>query len=175
MSNRDLRGDLRAEEHLRRVAVFYLAAMVLVLVLSGCGRGSSKAPDSTTAIDSIPIRKTVPKPDSALVALGNEPFWNVRVTSRGIVYKDPEHQDGYQFPPVAPIEEGETKVYRTRRDVPAGDTGPRTLELRIRPGTCSDGMSDRQYSLTAELEIGDQKHAGCAWVEPVAGAAAPSR
>ena len=45
--------------------------------------------------------------DSVFVALGNEPFWNVRVTAREILYRDPEHQDGYRFPPVNAFIEGD--------------------------------------------------------------------
>jgi uncharacterized membrane protein len=104
-----------------------------------------------------------------LVALGNEPFWGVRVTAHEILYRDPEHQDGYRFPPATPIEEGDTRIFRTRRDIPATQPGPRALELRIRPGTCSDGMSDRQYSLIAQLKIGEETHTGCAWSEPDTG------
>ena len=141
-----------------------LAAIIALGVLSGCSPGASRAPGGTTTSDSTAARAA--KPDSALVALGNEPFWNVRVTSREILYRDPEHQDGYHFPTVAPVEEGDARVYRTRRDIPAGDPGPRTLELRIRRGTCSDGMSDRQYPMSAALKIGDVAHTGCAWVQP---------
>ena len=102
------------------------------------------------------------------MALGNEPFWNVRVTSREILYRDPEHQDGYHFPSVAAVVEGDARVYRARRGIPADDPGPRTLELRIRPGTCSDGMSDRQYPMAAELEIAGRTLTGCAWFQPAA-------
>ena len=141
----------------------WTAALSALAVLSGCGGSASKAPGSTTTADSTAPRAATP--DSALVALGNEPFWNVRVTAREILYRDPEHQDGYHFRPVYPVEEGDARVYRTERDVPAGDPGPRTLELRIRRGTCSDGMSDRQYPMMAALKIGDVAHTGCAWIQ----------
>ena len=145
---------------LRSVACILLFALA---VLSGCGPSASKAPDGTTTADSTAARPA--QPDSALVALGNEPFWNVRVTSREILYRDPEHQDGYHFPWVAPVEEGDARVYRTHRNIPADDPGPRTLELRIRRGTCSDGMSDRTYPMTAALKIGDVAYTGCAWIQ----------
>jgi len=103
------------------------------------------------------------------VALGNEPFWGVRVTAQEILYRDPEHQDGYRFPPAAAIDEGGTRVFRTRRDIPASQPGPRTLELRVRRGTCSDGMSDRRYTLIAQLKIGEETYTGCAWSEPDTG------
>ncbi len=144
------------------------APLIAVALLSGCGHRTSKAPDGASTVDSTAARDPAgaTKPDSALVALGNEPFWNVRITSREILYRDPEHQDGYRFPPVAPVEEGDARVYRARRDILADDPGPRTLELRIRQGACSDGMSDRQYPMTAALKIGDRTLTGCAWYRP---------
>jgi uncharacterized membrane protein len=144
------------------------AQVISLAALSGCGHGGSKAPGGTTTVDSVAAREPAgtTNADSALVALGNEPFWNVRVTSREILYRDPEHQDGYRFPSVAPVEEGDARVYRTRRDIRVGDLRPHTLELRIRQGTCSDGMSDRQYPMTAELRIGDGTLTGCAWYQP---------
>jgi uncharacterized membrane protein len=151
------------------------AQLIAVVLLSGCGRSTSRAPDAATTVDSTAARDPVgaTKPDSALVALGNEPFWSVRLTSREILYRDPEHQDGYRFPSVDPVAEGDARVYRTRRDIPADDPGPRTLELRIRRGTCSDGMSDRQYPMTAELKMGNQTYTGCAWYQPDAPPKAP--
>lgn len=150
------------------------APLITLAMLSGCGRNGSRAPGNSTAVDSMAAREPAgaTKADSALVALGNEPFWNVRVTSRDIVYRDPEHPDGYRFPSVTPVEEGDARVYRTRRDIPADVPGPRTLELRIRHGTCSDGMSDRTYPMTAALEIGDRTLTGCAWYQPDARPAA---
>jgi uncharacterized membrane protein len=144
------------------------APLIVVALLSGCGHRTPRAPDGTSTVDSTAGRDSarVSKPDSALVALGNEPFWNVRITSSEILYRDPEHQDGYRFPSVIPVEEGDARVYRTRREIPADDPGPRTLELGIRQGMCSDGMSDRQYPMTAALKIGDKTLTGCAWYRP---------
>ena len=141
----------------------WLAALIALAVLSGCGGSTSKAPGGKASADSTAARAATT--DSALVALGNEPFWNVRVTAREILYRDPEHQNGYHFRPVYPVEEGDARVYRTQRDIPTNDSGPRTLELRIRRGTCSDGMSDRQYPMMAALKIGDLVHTGCAWIQ----------
>ena len=150
-------------------------AMIALIVLSGCGqRTPPESRTSTTAkVDSAaaPDAPGSPRMDSVLVALGNEPFWGVRVTAYEILYRDPEHQDGYRFPPATAIEEGGTRIFRSRRDIPASQPGPRTLELRIRPGACSDGMSDRRYSLVALLKIGEETYNGCAWSEPDTGRA----
>ena len=152
--------------------VVYVLAIVS-LIAPGCGRRTP--PESRTSVTTSDSAHAPgePQTDSALVALGNEPFWNVRVTSDEILYRDPEHQEGYRFPPVAAVEEGGARVFSTRRDIPAGAPGPRVLELRIRQGTCSDGMSDRQYPMTAELRIHDQTYTGCAWYQPEPRPAAP--
>jgi uncharacterized membrane protein len=148
--------------------------MIALLALGGCGkRTPPESRDRTAAADSTAAR--VPKAaapiDSVIVALGNEPFWNVRVTPAEILYRDPEHQDGSRFPPVAAIQEGAARIYRTKRDLPAGDPGPRILELRIRWGPCSDGMSDRQYSMSASLKLDDVMLSGCAMFQPDTGQA----
>ena len=67
--------------------------------------------------------------------------------------------------------DGNALLYRTQRDIPTADPGPRTLELRVRPGKCSDGMSDRQFPMTAVLELGDATRTGCAWYQLVSRAA----
>jgi uncharacterized membrane protein len=147
-----------------------MIAMIALIALGGCGQQTppESRTDTTRAPDDSahgPGTSGAPQNDSVLVALGNEPFWNVRVTAREILYRDPEHQDGYRFQPVAVVEEGGARVFRTRRNIPAGDPGPRTLELRIRQGACSDGMSDNRYSMIALLKIGEDTLSGCARTE----------
>ena len=141
-----------------------VVATIALLALTGCGQRTSHESRSGAPTGSA-TSTPAPQADSVIVALGNEPFWNVRVTANEILYRDPEHQEGYRFPPVAAVEEGDVRVYRTRRDIPAGDVGPPILELRIRQGSCSDGMSDRKYSMTALLKIGEETRTGCAYRE----------
>ena len=151
----------------------YVVAMVVLMALLGCNQRTPRESRSTPtgSADSVPATGAPggPQAESVIVALGNEPFWNVRVTAREILYRDPEHQDGYRFPRVAAVEEGDARVFRTRRELPAGEAGPRTLELRIRRGACSDGMSDREYSMSSQLKIGEKTHTGCAYTESAAG------
>ena len=133
-------------------------ALVAILALSGCGQRTP--PESRSGTPSAPAHAP---PDSEIVALGNEPFWNVRVTAKEIVYRDPEYQEGCRFPRVASVEEGGARVFRTRRDIPAGKPGPRALELRIWRVACSDGMSDREYSMSAMLKLDEETRTGCAY------------
>lgn len=142
--------------------VAIVAIMLALLALNGCGQRTPPARNRSPAGTADSAR---PQADSVIVALGNEPFWNVRVSGDEIRYRDPEHQDGFRFPPAAAVREGDTLVFRTRRELPAGDPGPRILELRIRTEACSDGMSDRKYSLKARLQIGEETRTGCAYRE----------
>ena len=135
--------------------------MVALVALSGCGQ---RTPHETRS--GAPAE---PQADSVIVALGNEPFWNVRITPQEILYRDPEHQEGYRFLRVAAVEEGDARVFRTWREIPAGESGPRILELRIRQGACSDGMSDREYSMSAILKLGEETRTGCAYHESING------
>jgi uncharacterized membrane protein len=44
----------------------------------------------------------------------------------------------------------------------AGGQGAGGLRLTLRKAACSDGMSDRSYPLTAEVEAGGKTLKGCA-------------
>lgn len=141
-----------------------LLLVVALAALIGCGNRTTpeegRSRPESTATTTPP---ETPAFDSSLVALGNEPFWNVRVAAGEIIYTIPEHQEGYRFPPARAAVEGDGRVYRTRRELPPGETGPRTLELRIWQGPCSDGMSDRQYTMSAALLIDGESRSGCAF------------
>jgi uncharacterized membrane protein len=133
--------------------------------LSGCGeRAVSGSGKRAAAVETRPAPGAA-MGDTVLVAVGNEPFWNVKVGAREIRYTEPEHPEGFAFPPADGVQAGEWRVYRTRRERTAGKIGPLTLELRIRQAPCSDGMSDRSYDLAAELALDDETLTGCAYYE----------
>ncbi len=90
-----------------------------------------------------------------LRATGTEPFWSARVQGRCVTYSNPEDQGG-------------TRIWTRHRSARAGGSwsgvlAGRRFELRVRPDPgCSDGMSDRQYPLAADLRLGDERRSGCA-------------
>ena len=91
-------------------------------------------------------------------AVGTEPFWAARTNGRCVSYSHPENPDG-------------TRVWtrytnEADADVWTGALDGQIFELRIRrePG-CSDGMSDRQYPLAAEVMMHGELRRGCA--EPI--------
>lgn len=92
-----------------------------------------------------------------LKALGTEPFWAAEVDGRCVTYKTPEDQAG-------------TRVWT---HVDSGPDGPawngalrgRQFQLYVRPAPppgCSDGMSDKVYSLEATLRVDGETRNGCA-------------
>ncbi|BAY07531.1 COG3650 family protein [Calothrix sp. NIES-2098] len=93
------------------------------------------------------------------IARGTEPFWSVTVSKRGIVYSSPDAPK-QTFPYVTPLKaEGRpanlVRVYRLK--------GRASNILIIKQvDTCSDGMSDKNYSYSATLILGNRVLDGCA-------------
>jgi uncharacterized membrane protein len=90
-----------------------------------------------------------------LRAVGTEPFWAVEIAGDGLKFSGadrPEDTALNSGPTMAP---GEA--------VWSGATGSgKSLKVTLTSGPCSDGMSDRVYPLTARVELGTEKFAGCA-------------
>jgi uncharacterized membrane protein len=90
-----------------------------------------------------------------LRAVGTEPFWGARIEGRCVTYSTPEDQGGTR------IWSRYTAGARGAGDWLGAYRG-KPFALRLRPGACSDGMSDRRYSQTAELVVDGGKRSGCA-------------
>lgn len=158
-----------------------ILVFALALCAAGCGKSAEPGPAPTekpspagsdpgpAAPLATPETTTAPTPSAEptatlpaaasivpdkIRALGTEPFWNARIEGRALIYTTPEDQKG-------------RKIAVERRDTAIGavfsgtlDDQPLTLTLAKR--TCSDGMSDRAYALSAVLSIGSQRRIGCA-------------
>lgn len=89
-------------------------------------------------------------------AIGTEPFWAARVEGRCVTYSTPEDQKG-------------VRVW-TRYSAGTngagnwvGQLGGKPFEMRTRPEAgCSDGMSDKVYSIAVELTVNGEQRRGCA-------------
>jgi uncharacterized membrane protein len=93
---------------------------------------------------------------AAIRAVGTEPFWTARVEGRCITYSHPENQQG-------------TRVWTLYTAGPdglvawVGHLNGKKFEIRVRPEAgCSDGMSDKRYSLAVELLVDGEQRKGCA-------------
>ncbi|MTJ15401.1 hypothetical protein FJR11_23140 [Anabaena sp. UHCC 0187] len=94
--------------------------------------------------------------------VGNEPFWNINVSQKGIVYSWVADKIRKQtFPYVNPqAADGRPldvlRVYRLRGGA------DNMLMIQKANGFCSDGMSDKKYPYTATLILGRTVRTGCA-------------
>ena len=92
-----------------------------------------------------------------LKAIGTEPFWAAEVEGRCVTYKTPEDQAGTRV--WAHVDSG------TERRVWNGALRGRQFQLTVQPAGesgCSDGMSDKTYSLQAVLRVNGETRNGCA-------------
>ncbi len=95
-------------------------------------------------------------PANAVRAIGTEPFWAATIDGRCVTYSHPDDQVG-------------TRVwtrFAASRNGGGTWTGalrgkPFVLRSRPQPG-CSDGMSDRLYSVAVDLTVGGEQRSGCA-------------
>jgi len=93
--------------------------------------------------------------DQPLRALGTEPFWAVELRQDALIYSGVDRPE-QRAPRPRRIVDADEAVFR-------GVTGAGTaLTVSLTPVTCSDGMSDRIYPLTARVEIGQERLSGCA-------------
>jgi uncharacterized membrane protein len=87
---------------------------------------------------------------------GNEPFWSIAVSPRGIVYSTPESKK-VSFAYTKPLKaKGQTADSLRVYILPGGNT------LTIKKGDCSDGMSDIVHPYSAVFLYNRQVLAGCA-------------
>jgi len=117
---------------------------------SGGGADSSDQAAGATA----PVATRAGTLETVRFALGTEPFWSVEVTPESLIYRTPEYLDGIAF--ARAPGSGGTVVRGARSGVPA------RLSLSFASDSCSDGMSDRTYPLSATVHLDTLGLRGCA-------------
>lgn len=83
--------------------------------------------------------------------IGTEPFWSVKIEGATMSYSSPEE-------PGKPYVIGSTKIV----DGNKAELTSAGLNVTLTAGTCSDGMSDRVYPLTAVATLDGKTLNGCA-------------
>jgi len=140
------------------------AAIPIVLAVSaivaGCTSAGDNRAETAEAYDGI-------GPDEKITLSGTEPFWNMTVEGEVLTYTTPENLDGTT-----------TSVTRFTGNNGLGFSGElegKSLQIAITPGTCSDGMSDRDYPFTATIKLGDDTLFGCGFTasQPYSGDETP--
>lgn len=96
--------------------------------------------------------------DYEFIALGTEPFWSVDIVpaEQRIVLKDVAREKTTEFP-YNPANIG-GGVYRFE----SMNDKKEKIVIVIREENCNDGMSDREYNYSAEVEIQGRSLKGCA-------------
>ena len=130
--------------------------LIPVVLLLACSDSKTRGVDTTGAstdtargaaasmIAAMPLR-----------ALGTEPFWALDIESSQVRFRTPDDTAGVVFPAPTRTLAGDTVRWSTQRDT-------LRIEARVWPGTCSDGMSDRQYPYTASVMFTGTIYSGCA-------------
>jgi uncharacterized membrane protein len=132
----------------------HLVIIVLFALLAACGKSDKAkqpATSSTTAHDS----NASTSPTITYRAFGNEPFWSVTISDIGLRFDSPEDSSGVRFPAVQPVARGDTLDWFSK-----SDRG--SIDVRIWPAACSDGMSDKQWALTGTVRLNEMAYTGCA-------------
>ena len=94
----------------------------------------------------------------AFRASGNEPFWNIEISKRGLSFSELGQDGKLLFPYSTPTFFGEQIIYRSQ----IRGQNPRTVVVRLVEQPCSDSMADAAFSFTAKVRIDDRDLIGCA-------------
>lgn len=138
----------------RAIAVISLA-LLLSAGLAACGQSMGASETAAPPADA-PVAAG---PDYAgdFDVIGTEPFWSVKIRSASVVLTRPDAAQVSNANPGVRID-GEQGVWDSNGQ--SEDAG--RLVVRLTPGVCTDGMSDRVYRFYAEVWIDRETLKGCA-------------
>jgi uncharacterized membrane protein len=137
-----------------------LTAAAAALALAACKPAGTPAPAEPAPAEPAPSAPIEPKLNGVdltedLRVVGTEPFWAVEITNDYLKFS------GADMPESTAQNSG--PVMTPGLATWTGSTGDgKTLKIELTGENCSDGMSDRQYPLTAKVDLGDQHYKGCA-------------
>lgn len=132
----------------------YFACLAILSVLTAC---SPEISEGEPAAASATVSG---EPDVTILAgvdlseqirlLGTEPFWAITVDDTDVLLERPDAAPRHFTPSGFHVIGNRAELRST------------TLSIVLTPGPCSDGMSDRQYPLTAEVRLDTDVLKGCA-------------
>jgi uncharacterized membrane protein len=130
----------------------YIAAMIPVLGLAACDPRAHDSPGAATPPADAPAETPVLAAaafDGNFKLVGTEPFWGLDIKGDQLLLRRPDAAD-VVAPRTDPVIDGQSAVW-------IGGA----LSVRLTPGACSDGMSDRRYTYTATVKAGEVSLSGC--------------
>jgi uncharacterized membrane protein len=91
--------------------------------------------------------------------VGNEPFWNIKITKQGIIFKKLGEKK-QTFPYIEPLSAQGRSIDKVRVYKLQGKGNDILILNQV--GDCSDTMSDKNYPYSATLIMDNQVFEGCA-------------
>ncbi|WP_395445129.1 COG3650 family protein [Caulobacter sp. UC70_42] len=131
-----------------RTAVLIAAALVLAACDAPLGSNENAPPPADAPV------MMGPDYGGDFDAVGTEPFWTLKIRAASMTLARPDHAEVATANPGVRAD-GDQGVWD-------GTVGEQRLVLRLTPGDCSDGMSDRHYGYSAEVWIDGETLRGCA-------------
>lgn len=133
------------------------ALLTFCLALAGCGEAPMGASEDTAPPADAPAGARDPNYAGDINVIGTEPFWNVQIRDDSVALTRPDHPEVRNANPGVRLD-GEQGVWDSNGV--KEDEG--RLVVRLTPGVCSDGMSDRVYRFSAEVWVDGETLKGCA-------------
>lgn len=155
----------------------WTAVGLVFLLLAACGGEELPNADSAIAAEQAPApavaadstmgaptageTNTLPKSSPSAAGeyrlAGNEPFWSVRITAKGLTYTTPDYQKGILFPATAPEASGTTLRWVALTPPPEAHT----LEVTLEDAKCQDSMADKTWTHRATVTFDGTRLSGC--------------
>lgn len=128
------------------------ACLLALLTLAACSPKAEKPPEpESIQIDSLAgVDLNAP-----LTVTGTEPFWSLTLTGDEATFERPG-EEARVFP------RQEFEINKDKEGPARAELLTNELSLTLIAQKCSDGMSDRVYPLTAEINMSDEVLKGCA-------------
>lgn len=145
------------------------------VALGACGGGDAPQADSTMSASPLPAAANDSAPGPATAGetgtlptsspsqagefrlAGNEPFWGVRISAKGLTYTTPDYKDGILFPSTAPQATGKTLRWIALTSAP----NAHTLEVTLVEEKCQDTTADKSWTHRATVVFDGSQVTGC--------------
>lgn len=128
----------------------------VTLIVAACGRtdGSETAPVAPAQAPAAVPPASVTDFARPINALGNEPFWALKIRPEGLTFSAPDRED-LEAPNAGPTIAGVQADW-------IADAKGQPIKATLRAQVCQDGMSGFSYPFTATVEVDGKTLTGCA-------------
>jgi uncharacterized membrane protein len=129
--------------------------LLLTITILACQPKAKKLEDA----DLPPTEEIPAKPADPISyrCAGTEPFWSLRIMPNGIEY-DRAGEGQTMYPYQAPSSKGDTLFFQTEVKL---EKMTSRINIKIWPGSCSDGMSDNTYPYEVRVTRDGEVLQGC--------------